>query len=317
MKVFQSAQPYVRRMRSALQRPRKAALLLLPLACLAFGARLSASHADRVAERYVLPITPPADQANTGLCWVFATLSMIETNYMQRHPGQSIQLSRAALQRDAIKDRFHRRIRGEPGEVGDGGLAVEALALIRANGLVERDDFHDIVASEPVIVSIGQKLADYSAREEKQRALRAELEASLGPEPEATHLGATTLTPGDLAKAVLGGKRWVEFDLARDGVEGWGASHDPDARPDTLVSYVTLDRLVGLIHESLKRGEAVVSGTKDHALLIYGADYDNDGEPITYLIKDSLAPYVYRMNAEAVHAELNDVTVSMDAAGAV
>ena len=58
------------------------------------------------AERYALPITPPIDQGNSDLCWVFATLSMLETNYMVRHPGSKIALSRAALQVDSISDPF-------------------------------------------------------------------------------------------------------------------------------------------------------------------------------------------------------------------
>ena len=234
---------------SAFRRPRAAALLLVPLACLALGVRLAPSRADDVAEHYALPITPPADQGDTGLCWVYATLSMLETNYMQKHPGKVVELSRAALQRDAIKDRFYRRIRGEPGSLGDGGLAVEALALIRANGLLEQDDFHRVVPSQPVILSIEQKLADESAREERRAALSEELNATLGAIPDSTHLGDRVVTPPDLAKAMLGGKRWAEFDLARDGVEGWGASQDPDAREDTLVRYVRLDRLIDLIHE--------------------------------------------------------------------
>ena len=58
---------------------------------------------------------PPLDQGDTGLCWVFAPLSMLETNYMTRHPGAHVAFSRAALQRNLIDDRFDRLIRGEPG----------------------------------------------------------------------------------------------------------------------------------------------------------------------------------------------------------
>ena len=38
---------------------------------------------------------------------------------------------------------------------------------------------------------------------------------------------------------------------------------------------------------------------------------------MSYLIKDSLAPYLYRQDAEAVHRSLNDVTVSSDASDPV
>jgi hypothetical protein len=126
------------------------------------------------AERYALPITPPID--------------MLETNYMVRHPGSKIALSRGALQVDSIADRFRRRIRGEPLSLEDGGLAVEAIALIRQNGLLDQNDFHDVVDSEPVFSSVEAKLAAYENPADKQKALSDELKASLGELPKLTHL---------------------------------------------------------------------------------------------------------------------------------
>ena len=71
------------------------------------------------AERYALPITPPLDQGDSDLCWVFAALSMLETNYMVRHPGSKIALSRGALQveldRRSISASPSRRIRPSRG----------------------------------------------------------------------------------------------------------------------------------------------------------------------------------------------------------
>src|SRR5271166_4042403 len=104
----------------------------------------------QVAESYLLPITPPLDQGDSDLCWVYATLSMLETNYMVRHPGSQIALSRGALERDAIADRLLRLIRGEPRNLDNGGLAVEALALIRQNGLLAEDDFYDVLDPDPI-----------------------------------------------------------------------------------------------------------------------------------------------------------------------
>jgi hypothetical protein len=75
--------------------------------------------------------------------------------------------------------------------------------------------------------------------------------------------------------------------------------------------FVNLDRLVNLIHQSLAQGRAVVVGTDDHSFLVYGADYDKDGKPLSYLIKDSLAPFLYRESAEELHGKLNDVTVAL------
>ena len=267
---------------------------------------------DEVAESYLLPITPPLDQGESDLCWVYATLSMLETNYMVRHPGSRIALSRGALQRDAIADRFLRLIRGEPRNLEDGGLAVEALALIRQNGLLAEDDFHDVLDPDPIFPVIEQKLARYADPADRRKALDQALKTMLGAKPTTTHLDGDALSPAESARAVLGQEQWVEFDLARDGVEGWGPPHDPDARPETRVMYVKLDQMIDLIHRSLARGKAVVWGSEDHALMIYGGDYAKDGRPLSYWIKDSLAPYTYRAAAETIHRQLNDVTVVVD-----
>ena len=103
--------------------------------------------AQDVAESYALPITPPLHQGDTGLCWMYATLSMLETNYLYRHPGSQISLSRGAMQVEAVEDRLERLARGESSRLPEGGLAVEAVTLIRKDGIVAQPDFRDIVDS--------------------------------------------------------------------------------------------------------------------------------------------------------------------------
>ncbi len=272
-----------------------------------------ANQSTAAAESYALPITAPLDQGDTGLCWAFAALSMLETNYMSRHPGAHVEFSRGDLQRDAVADRFQRHVHGEGGEpsADDGGLAVEALALIRKNGLIQRGDFHDVVDLDAIVDRLRRTLAREPEPQRQDRVLDDGLTAALGAKPGTTHLEGRPLSPAELARTVLGGETWTEFDLSRDGAQGWGPSRDPDARPETRVRYVTLDALIALIHKSLAQREAVVAGTVDHAFLVYGADYDRDGKPLGYLVKDSLAPYLYRVEAEALHQELNDVTVAL------
>ena len=143
----------------------------------------------------MLPITPPLDQGDSDLCWVYATLSMLETNYLYRHPGSKISLSRGALQRDSIADRFARLIRGERGPLEDGGLAVEALALIRQDGLVARGDFHHVVDSGPIYASSNAGSPATRVRADKLRALDRQLKARLGREPPITHLDGEALEP--------------------------------------------------------------------------------------------------------------------------
>ena len=118
--------------------------------------------------------------------------------------------------------------------------------------------------------------------------MREELHDKLGVVPEVTRLDDKVLSADQMAHTVTDGYEWTEFDLSPDGSEAWGPSRDPDARPETRVKYVKLEVLIDLIHKSLAHGQAVVWGSPDHALLIYGGDYDKDGTPLSYLIKDLL-----------------------------
>jgi hypothetical protein len=270
----------------------------------------SASSTQEVAESYALPITPPLHQGDTGLCWMYATLSMLETNYLVRHPGSKISLSRGAMQVEAVEDRLERLVRGESTKLPEGGLAVEAVALIRKDGMVAQPDFRDIVNAIPIAASIEEDLSAVPDRAAKEKALDEEVPAKLGVVPEVTHLDGQTVSADQLAHAVTDGYEWTEFDLSPDGSESWGPSRDPDARPETRVKYVKLEVLIDLIHRSLARGQAVAWGSEDHAMLIYGADYDKDGKPLSYLIKDSFEPFTYRENAGEIHKILHDVTVA-------
>lgn len=269
-----------------------------------------APAAQPVAESYALPITPPLHQGDTGLCWMYATLSMLETNYFVRHPGSQISLSRGAMQVEAVEDRLERLVRGESTRLPEGGLAVEALALIRKDGMVAQPDFHDIVNSLPIVESIQKDLAGIPDRDAKEKALDEVLPAKLGVVPEVTHLDGQVVSADQMAHAVTDGYEWTEFDLSTDGSEAWGPSQDPDARPETRVKYVKLEVLIDLIHQSLARRQAVVWGSSDHAMLIYGADYDKDGKPLSYLVKDSFEPFTYRESAVEIHKILRDVTVA-------
>ena len=263
-----------------------------------------------VAESYALPITPPLHQGDTGLCWMYATLSMLETDYLNRHPGSQVSLSRGAMQVEAVEDRLERMVRGESTRLPEGGLAVEAVALIRKDGMVAQPDFRDIVDSNPIAQSIEQDLAAIPDRAAKQKALSEEVHVKLGVVPEVTHLDGQVVSADQMAHAVTDGYEWTEFDLSPDGSETSGPSRDPDARPETRVKFVKLEVLIDLIHRSLARGQAVVWGSPDHALLIYGGDYDKDGKPLSYLIKDSFEPFTYRESADEIHKILHDVTVA-------
>ena len=197
---------------------------------------------DSAGDRYALPITDPLDQGDTGLCWVFATLSMLETNYMSRHPGAHVEFSRGAVQRDAIADRFLRLIRGEAGRSRTADWPSRPSNSFARTDSLDRRDFHDVADTDPIEDTLKETVAGDASSQQKAKALAQELTASLGPKPEATHLEGRRVRPAELARAALGVERWTEYDLSRDGSDGWGPSRDPDARPETRVRYVRRER---------------------------------------------------------------------------
>ena len=154
----------------------------------------TAPQAQELSESYALPITPPLHQGDTGLCWMFATLSMLETNYRARHPGSQISLSRGAMQVEALEDRLERLVRGKVKPSPEGGLAVEAIALIRKDGMVAQSDFRDILNSEQIAKSIEEDLARIPDRGGKEKTLREELHDKLGVVPEVTRLDDKVLS---------------------------------------------------------------------------------------------------------------------------
>jgi len=286
--------------------------IAIGLVLVASGVSADQGPQPLVAESYRLPISAARDQGDSDLCWVFATLNMLESNYLARHPQSRIELSRALVQRVSIADRFRRSITGDSHHLEDGGVAVDALSLIRQHGLVAEKDFHPVVESAPVWGHVAKVISQAPNEADKLNALKSAVASELGATPERTELDGHELTPKQFAEAVLGDNVWTEYDVTRDGPRRIGPSRDPDARPETRVHYVDLPTAVDLIHKSLAQGQAVVwSSNENHALLIYGADYDAEGRALAYWVKDSFPPYTYRAPAAKIHAELTDVTVAV------
>lgn len=286
--------------------------IVIGLALVGSGVSADEGPQPLVAESYRLPISAARDQGDSDLCWVFATLNMLESNYLTRHPQSKIELSRALVQRASLADRFRRSITGDSHHLEDGGIAIDALNLIREHGLVAEKDFHAVVETAPVWDSVAEVISQAPDKADKLDALKSAVASELGATPEKTVLDGRQMTPKELANAVLGDNVWTEYDVTRDGPQRIGPSQDPDARPEARVHYVALPTAVDLIHKSLAQGQAVVWGSNEnHALLIYGADYDAAGRAIAYWVKDSFAPYTYRAPAAQIHAELTDVTVAV------
>jgi C1A family cysteine protease len=87
------------------------------------------------SEIYLLPISRNFDQGETDLCWIYATLNMLESASLVSNPKSPVEFSRSVLQYVTMKDRFMRMIYNEETSTSEGGIEIDAINLIHENGL--------------------------------------------------------------------------------------------------------------------------------------------------------------------------------------
>lgn len=259
-----------------------------------------------LASSLKLHASPPLDQKHTGLCWVYATLSALETNHFER-TGEEILLSRRWLQYLNMRDRIARAFLGERTNFSEGGNALDAIRLARSSGLRRFDPANDVYRNLPYKDLRGE-IARENSFENKTRveSLLALLfpDAELGAEPR-------------LADSIFGKEEWIEFAPNDAGKTGFDTHPDADARADTFAYYVARSETEEVIVSSLRKRRAVIIGVGGHIVMIYGVDFDKAGRPRAYHVKDSYAhpvtkfenSYFYSADPEKVARETWAVTV--------
>lgn len=234
--------------------------------------------ASGVTERIALPVSPFLTQYETNLCWVYSTLSALETNYRIAHPDSDLQLSRAQLQYRNWQDRYQREFALGDHYVRETGTGVDAVALIHRFGLVAKDDY-----VEPPVFYYDHPFAIASAAN-----ILETLDREIGKLPDTTHLAGESLSPSELAVEVLGDAEWEAYGLSDDNSESYRQHWDPDARRETQAYFVGLTKFQQVIHQSLKEGHALAISLCGHDIEMYGGEWDAQGVPLTYLVKDSV-----------------------------
>lgn len=91
-----------------------------------------------------LPVTPVKNQASTGTCWNFATMSFLESEMLRTGKGEH-NLSEMYVVRynyiNRLRDNYLRRGRGN---LGQGSLSHNAMDVIRVHGLVPESVYSGI-----------------------------------------------------------------------------------------------------------------------------------------------------------------------------
>jgi hypothetical protein len=287
------------------------------------------TQSSAVAETIILPVSRGFNQGGTGLCWAYATLNALETIYLVRNPeGLDVELSRRAMQYYTMEDRYRRSIKGVNTYLREGGIVLDAIRLIQSNGIISFDDYYDIF--DPY----GQaNILDMINGEEnftgKITAMYTGMDIVYTAPPTLTHIPSNpTLDDpnrtyveaeaGDLARLVLAGDVWESYTPSETQV-GFHDHPDPDARWENQSWYMPHSEFPDRIRQALLAGFPVVVSIQNHGLLLYGADYDSNGSPITYYVKDSYDTlrfiggtiawdYYYRSDADLLHANFWEMT---------
>jgi hypothetical protein len=87
--------------------------------------------------------------------------------------------------------------------------------------------------------------------------------------------------------AMLEDVPWISYGFSED-FEGFYLHADSDARPETQSFYLNRTKLPEIIKKSLESKWPLGFLVNGHIAVLYGADFDNNGNAIVYHIVDSL-----------------------------
>ncbi len=270
-----------------------------------------------VAETILLPVSRGFNQRGTRLCWAYAALNALETIYLVRNPeGPDVELSRRAMQYYTMEDRYRRSIKGVNTYLSEAGVVLDAIRLIQANGIVSFDDYYDI--NEPYgQANIRYMINSAESFTDKIIAMYEGMDIVYTAPPTMTHIpnevvdgfGSPTMEAeaGDLARLVLADDVWQSYTPSETKV-GFHDHPDPDSRWENMSWYMPRSEFPGRIKQALEAGFPVIVTIQSHTLLIYGADYDSNGSPIVYYIKDSYPDYYQLADADDIHESFWEMT---------
>ncbi len=271
-----------------------------------------------VTETILLPVSREFDQRSTGLCWAYATLNALETIYLVRNPeGLEVELSRRAMQYYTMEDRYRRSIKGVNTYLSEPGIVLDAIRLIQSNGIVSFDDYYDV--NDPYgQANIYEMINSAGSFTDKIIAMYEGMDIVYTAPPTKTHIPSShalgnqnplsvEAEAGDLARLVLADDVWQSYAPSETKV-GFHTHPDPDARWENVSWYMPRSKFPDRIKQALEAGFPVTVAIQNHCVLIYGADYDSNGSPIIYYIKDSHPDYYYLADADTLHESFWEMT---------
>ncbi len=182
--------------------------MLWSLSCAAAFAQPTSENLARVA-----PHTPVKNQANTGTCWSFSTISLVESQTMSLGMGE-FDLSEMFVVRNIYREKARNYLlRQGKAQFGPGGLGHDVIHAIHAYGAVPESVYTGLL--------LGHNEHDHEAMDEKlkqyldkvletrpvspdwMKGFEAILDDHLGKVPESFQWKEKTFTPKTFAAEVL------------------------------------------------------------------------------------------------------------------
>ncbi len=217
-----------------------------------------------------IPVTPVKDQASTGTCWCFATVSFLEAELIRQGKGE-YDLSEMFVVRNNYKDRiFDNYLRRGNGNINPGSIAHMATKAIEKYGIVPESVYTGINYDSPrhnhnELSAYLKGIADVSVNLKKlspeyDKLIKSLFDIYLGEEPETFQYKGKEYTPKSFAQ-MLG------FDDMSDYIELTSFSHHPFYQqvpleiPDNWdhekLWNVPLDDFMAIIDNALQNGYTV------------------------------------------------------------
>jgi len=217
-----------------------------------------------------IKVTSVKDQARTGTCWCFATISFLEAELIRQGKGE-YDLSEMFVVRNNYTDRiFDNYLRRGHGNINPGSIAHMATQAIEKYGIVPESVYHGINYDSPghnhgEMSAYLKGIADVSVNlknlsPEYDKLIKSLFDIYLGEMPEKFQYNGKEYTPKSFAK-MLG------FDDMSDYVELTSFTHHPfyeqvpleipDNWDNARLWNVPLDEMMRIIDNALENGYTV------------------------------------------------------------
>jgi bleomycin hydrolase len=222
----------------------------------------------------VLPATPVKDQARTGTCWDFSTLSMLESELLREGKGP-YDLSEMFIVDHVYREKadLYYRMHGN-NTFGEGGLSHDVLNAIARYGIVRQSDFSGLWPYETrydhgELQSVLQADLDAMLRTRPgpspkwSKGFDALLDAYLGPLPDSIRVDGRAETPRQFADQLgIDPSAYVEL-TSFTNMPMWqqGALETPDnwAHYDRTWN-IPLDDAMRVLRHAIESGYTVAIG---------------------------------------------------------